>query len=91
MKIADSLRLCAPTIKETAGRLRLYGLFVYATDYWVVQQAAVGGSLHDPEGAHKSAPAYFSDIHKIVMQMLKGSCTVHAYFSHLHTIVMHFF
>ena len=37
MKSYDSLRLCA--------------LFVHA-DYWVVQQAALGGLLHDPEGGH---------------------------------------
>ena len=38
VKFADSLRLCA--------------LFVHAADYWVVQQAALGGLQHDPEGGH---------------------------------------
>ena len=37
MKSDDSLKLC--------------GLCVHATDYWVVQQAAVGGLLHDLAGA----------------------------------------
>ena len=47
MKSCDSFRLCA--------------LFAHAADYWVVQQAAVGGLLHGPEGAHK-----------IVMQTVEG-------------------
>ena len=36
MRSYDSLKLCA--------------LFAHAADYWVVQQAALGGLLHDPEG-----------------------------------------
>ena len=42
--------LCAPMMKSYDS-LRVCALFVHATDYWVVQQAAVGGLLHDPAGA----------------------------------------
>ena len=34
-------------------RLRLCALFARAADYWVAQQAAVGGLLHDSERAQK--------------------------------------
>ena len=44
--------LCASLMKSY-DRLRLCALFARAADYWVVQQAAVGGLLHDSERAHK--------------------------------------
>ena len=43
--------LCTSLMKSY-DRLRLCALFARAADYWVVQQAAAGGLLHDPEGAH---------------------------------------
>ena len=44
--------LCA-SLMMSYDRLRLCALFARAADYWVVQQAAVDGLLHDPEGARK--------------------------------------
>ena len=48
---ADSLRLSATPMTKSYDSLRLCALLVHAADYWVVQQAAVGGLLHDPAGA----------------------------------------
>ena len=48
---------------------------VRATDYGIVQQAAMGGLLRRPAvfgGAHKMYKHFFLHLHKIVMQNFQG-------------------